>query len=60
METGEISDREICASSLSGVKRRRVTVDDKLDHQPCVNVKFKSLTKESKRKLNELLQEWSK
>ncbi|CAI9087742.1 OLC1v1021890C1 [Oldenlandia corymbosa var. corymbosa] len=31
--------------------------DDK-ENQPCVNVKFKSLTRESRRKL-ELLQEWS-
>ncbi|CAI9109988.1 OLC1v1009938C1 [Oldenlandia corymbosa var. corymbosa] len=51
------SDREISASSLSGVKRRRVTVDEEL---PSVKVAYKSLTRDSKRKLEELLQQWSK
>ncbi|KAL3526683.1 hypothetical protein ACH5RR_011339 [Cinchona calisaya] len=51
-----IRDREIGASLLSGVKRPRVTVDEQ---QPSVRVTYESLTRDSKRKLEELLQQWS-
>ncbi|KAK2366186.1 Proline-rich spliceosome-associated (PSP) family protein / zinc knuckle (CCHC-type) family protein [Trifolium repens] len=40
-----------------GVKRARITVDD--DHQPSVHFIYKSLTRASKKKLEELLQQWS-
>ncbi|XP_073293111.1 uncharacterized protein [Primulina huaijiensis] len=51
-----LSTREIDSCSVSGVKRPRMTVDEK---QPSVHVIYTSLTKDSKRKLEELLQEWS-
>lgn len=51
-----LSSREIDSLSVSGVKRPRMTVDEK---QPSVHVIYTSLTKDSKRKLEELLQEWS-
>ncbi|CAL5186126.1 unnamed protein product [Lathyrus oleraceus] len=40
-----------------GVKRARITVDD--EHQPSVHFIYKSLTRASKKKLEELLQHWS-
>ncbi|KAJ4960679.1 hypothetical protein NE237_020589 [Protea cynaroides] len=43
-------------SPISGVKRARLTYDDQ---QPSVHVIYKSLTRDSKRKLEELLQQWS-
>ncbi|KAL3833433.1 hypothetical protein ACJIZ3_008169 [Penstemon smallii] len=43
--------------SLSGVKRPRTTVDVQ---QPSVHVFYKSLTRESKNQLEELLQQWSR
>lgn len=43
-------------SPLAGVKRARMTYVDK---QPSVHVIYSSLTRESKRKLIELLQHWS-
>ncbi|KAL8471922.1 hypothetical protein ACS0TY_029235 [Phlomoides rotata] len=50
------SKREADASSLSGVKRPRVTVDEQ---QPSVHVTYTSLPKESKQKLERLLEQWS-
>ncbi|XP_073280854.1 uncharacterized protein [Primulina huaijiensis] len=50
-----LSSQEI-GFCLSGVKRPRMTVDEK---QPSVHVIYTSLTKDSKQKLEELLQEWS-
>ncbi|KAL3525784.1 hypothetical protein ACH5RR_014156 [Cinchona calisaya] len=47
-----VHDREVVL--FSGVKRPRVTVDDQ---QPSVQVAYKSLTRDSKRKLEELLQQ---
>lgn len=41
---------------VSGVKRPRITVDEP---QASVHVKYNSLTRDSKRKLEELLQKWS-
>ncbi|KAK4416292.1 protein GAMETE EXPRESSED 3 [Sesamum alatum] len=50
--------REIdTAGSLSGVKRPRITVDEQ---QPSVHVTYNSLPRESKQKLEELLQQWSR
>ncbi|CAA3026799.1 zinc finger CCHC domain-containing 8-like [Olea europaea subsp. europaea] len=51
-----VSDRGVDASSISGVKRPRLSDDDK---QASVRVIYNSLTRESKRKLEELLQQWS-
>ncbi|XP_027150825.1 uncharacterized protein LOC113751144 isoform X1 [Coffea eugenioides] len=48
-----VSSHEIV---LSGAKRSRATVDEQ---QPSVQVTYKSLTRDSKRKLEELLQQWS-
>uniref|UniRef100_A0A1D1Z7Q8 Zinc finger CCHC domain-containing protein 8 n=1 Tax=Anthurium amnicola TaxID=1678845 RepID=A0A1D1Z7Q8_9ARAE len=42
-------------SSMTGVKRVRVTSDE----QPSVHVVFKSLTRASRKKLEELLKQWS-
>ncbi|XP_059670548.1 uncharacterized protein LOC132316065 [Cornus florida] len=50
-----ISNHEKDVSSISGVKRARVAVDE----QPSVHVMYNSLTRDSKRKLGELLQLWS-
>ncbi|KAF2313749.1 hypothetical protein GH714_013138 [Hevea brasiliensis] len=41
---------------ILGVKRARVTYDEQ---QPSVHVKYNTLTRASKRKLEELLQQWS-
>ncbi|XP_038697270.1 zinc finger CCHC domain-containing protein 8-like [Tripterygium wilfordii] len=41
---------------ITGVKRSRMTYDEQ---QPSVHVKYDSLTSASKRKLEELLQQWS-
>ncbi|GAY46217.1 hypothetical protein CUMW_095280 [Citrus unshiu] len=43
-------------SSTSGVKRARMTLDEE---QPSVHVIYNSLTRASKQKLEELLQQWS-
>ncbi|KAL6287595.1 hypothetical protein ACE6H2_011985 [Prunus campanulata] len=43
-------------TTISGVKRARITVDER---QPSVRVTYKSLTRASKHKLEELLQQWS-
>ncbi|KAI4352262.1 hypothetical protein L6164_006531 [Bauhinia variegata] len=43
-------------SSISGVKRARITVDE---HQSSVHVVYNSLTRASRQKLEELLQQWS-
>uniref|UniRef100_A0A5B6ZBF1 CCHC-type domain-containing protein n=1 Tax=Davidia involucrata TaxID=16924 RepID=A0A5B6ZBF1_DAVIN len=51
-----ISNHEIDGSSISGVKRARVTVDEQ---EPSVHVMYNSLTRDSKHKLEELLQQWS-
>ncbi|KAG8384531.1 hypothetical protein BUALT_Bualt04G0127600 [Buddleja alternifolia] len=51
------SERPKAVSSLSGVKRPRITVDEP---QPSVHVVYSSLTRESKQKLEELLQQWSR
>ncbi|KZV45598.1 hypothetical protein F511_02258 [Dorcoceras hygrometricum] len=63
-----LSSQKIDSCSISGVKRPRMTVDEK---QPSVHVIYTSLTKkekyltsvnldrDSKRKLEELMQEWS-
>ncbi|KAI3784980.1 hypothetical protein L1987_44088 [Smallanthus sonchifolius] len=48
------SNREIDA--VSGIKRPRITVDEQ---QASVHVVYNSITRESKRKLEELLQKWS-
>ncbi|KAK7266740.1 hypothetical protein RIF29_19392 [Crotalaria pallida] len=42
--------------SVSGVKRARVTLDE---HQPSVHFIYNSLTRASRQKLEELLQQWS-
>ncbi|KAL5080424.1 hypothetical protein RYX36_008845 [Vicia faba] len=42
-----------------GVKRARITVDDEHERQPSVHFSYKSLTRASKKKLEELLQQWS-
>ncbi|XP_019185654.1 PREDICTED: uncharacterized protein LOC109180489 [Ipomoea nil] len=47
---------KIDPSALSGVKRRRTTVGEE---QPSVCVIYNNLTRESKYKLEELLQQWS-
>ncbi|KAK6129096.1 hypothetical protein DH2020_037169 [Rehmannia glutinosa] len=49
--------KEIDASSLRGVKRPRISVDEQ---QPSVHVIYSSLPRESKQKLEELLQQWSR
>ncbi|KAM2956514.1 hypothetical protein FF2_023628 [Malus domestica] len=43
-------------TSVSGVKRARMTVDE---HKASVRVTYESLTRASKQKLEELLQQWS-
>ncbi|KAI3970976.1 hypothetical protein MKX01_024623 [Papaver californicum] len=52
-----ISYSNIDDRSLSGVKRKRV---EYADQEPSVRVVYNSLTSASKRKLEELLQQWSK
>ncbi|KAJ0457568.1 putative transcription factor interactor and regulator CCHC(Zn) family [Helianthus annuus] len=42
--------------AVSGTKRPRITVDEK---QTSVHIVYNSITRESKRKLEELLQQWS-
>ncbi|KAE9619920.1 putative transcription factor interactor and regulator CCHC(Zn) family [Lupinus albus] len=42
--------------SVSGAKRARVTIDE---HQPSVHFIYNSLTRASRQKLEELLQQWS-
>ncbi|XP_047317509.1 uncharacterized protein LOC124920962, partial [Impatiens glandulifera] len=44
--------------AISGVKRARVAIDDD-EEQPSVHVVYSSLTRESKQKLGELLQQWT-
>ncbi|XP_043715884.1 zinc finger CCHC domain-containing protein 8-like [Telopea speciosissima] len=51
-----IGSHRIDDNSICGVKRARLTCDDQ---QPSVHVMYKSLTRDSKRKLEELLQKWS-
>ncbi|XP_042500641.1 uncharacterized protein LOC122078633 [Macadamia integrifolia] len=51
-----IGSHRIDDSSISGVKRARLTCDDQ---QPSVHVIYKSLARDSKRKLEELLLQWS-
>ncbi|KAH6832170.1 hypothetical protein C2S53_007448 [Perilla frutescens var. hirtella] len=50
------SKRELDANSLSGVKRPRMAVDEQ---QPSVHVIYSSLPRESKQKLEKLLEQWS-
>ncbi|KAL2522893.1 Proline-rich spliceosome-associated (PSP) family protein/zinc knuckle (CCHC-type) family protein [Forsythia ovata] len=52
-----VSNREIDASPMSGVKRPRLSDDEK---QASVRVIYNSLSRDSKRKLEELLQQWSR
>ncbi|KAI8002884.1 hypothetical protein LOK49_LG08G00855 [Camellia lanceoleosa] len=52
-----ISYHEISNNSISGVKKARMIVDKQ---QPSVHVKYNSLTRDCKWKLEELLQPWSK
>ncbi|KAI8002546.1 Zinc finger CCHC domain-containing protein 8 [Camellia lanceoleosa] len=52
-----ISYHEISDNSISGVKKARMIFDKQ---QPSVHVKYNSLTRDSKRELEELLQQWSK
>ncbi|GFQ04623.1 zinc finger cchc domain-containing protein 8 [Phtheirospermum japonicum] len=52
-----LCEKEIDASSLCGVKRPRMSVDEQ---QPSVRVIYSSLPRESKQKLEELLQKWSR
>ncbi|XP_019428177.1 PREDICTED: zinc finger CCHC domain-containing protein 8 [Lupinus angustifolius] len=47
---------EIDGRSVSGAKRARVTIEE---HQPSVHFVYKSLTRASRQKLEELLQQWS-
>lgn len=54
----EESSNGSIAIGRRGVKRARITVDDD-DHQPSVHFSYKSLTRASKNKLQELLQQWS-
>ncbi|KAF9592363.1 hypothetical protein IFM89_014533 [Coptis chinensis] len=49
--------RDLDESPRSGVKRARMTY---VDQEPSVHVVYNSLTRASKRKLEELLQHWSK
>ncbi|XP_057502354.1 uncharacterized protein LOC130786137 isoform X3 [Actinidia eriantha] len=51
-----INNHEIDGGSISEVKKARMTVDE---HQPSVHVTYNSLTRDSKRKLEELLLQWS-
>ncbi|XP_057769917.1 uncharacterized protein LOC130989824 isoform X2 [Salvia miltiorrhiza] len=50
------SKREIDANSMSGVKRPRVAFEEQ---QPSVHVIYSSLPRESKQKLEKLLEQWS-
>lgn len=50
------SSHKIDGSSVTGVKRSRMTCDDQ---QPFVHVIYNSLSRKSKRKLEELLHHWS-
>ncbi|KAK6646220.1 hypothetical protein PHAVU_L003037 [Phaseolus vulgaris] len=47
---------EIVGTSVSGVKRARINVDE---HQPSVHFTYTSLTRASRQKLQELLRQWS-
>ncbi|KAH7554414.1 hypothetical protein JRO89_XS12G0197500 [Xanthoceras sorbifolium] len=51
-----IYNHVIDVSSISGVKRARMTVDEQ---QPSVHVIYNSITRASRQKLEELLQQWS-
>uniref|UniRef100_F6GVR1 CCHC-type domain-containing protein n=1 Tax=Vitis vinifera TaxID=29760 RepID=F6GVR1_VITVI len=55
-DEGPIGNHMIDGTSISGVKRARLTIDEQ---QPSVHVIYNSLTRDSKRKLEELLQQWS-
>ncbi|KAL3629539.1 hypothetical protein CASFOL_026761 [Castilleja foliolosa] len=55
-ENRSVCEKEIDAGSLRGVKRPRMSVDEP---QPSVRVIYGSLPRESKQKLEELLQKWS-
>ncbi|XP_047959582.1 zinc finger CCHC domain-containing protein 8 [Salvia hispanica] len=50
------SKMELDAKSISGVKRPRAAVDE---YQPSVHVIYSSLPRESKQKLEKLLEQWS-
>ncbi|CAA0832740.1 Proline-rich spliceosome-associated (PSP) family protein / zinc knuckle (CCHC-type) family protein [Striga hermonthica] len=52
-----VCKEETNSNSVSGVKRPRISGDE---HQPSVRVIYSSLPRESKLKLEELLQQWSK
>ncbi|KAM6549260.1 hypothetical protein CsatB_020936 [Cannabis sativa] len=56
-EESSIGIKKMGGSSISGVKRSRVMFDEQ--QQPSVCVKYTSLTRASKHKLEELLQQWS-
>jgi len=51
-----ISNREIDDTYITGVKKARTTVDEQ---QSSVHIKYHYLRRDSKRKLEELLQKWS-
>ncbi|KAJ8775413.1 hypothetical protein K2173_023178 [Erythroxylum novogranatense] len=50
------TSNNVDGGSVSGVKRQRMTNDEQ---QPAVHIAYNSLTRASKRKLEELLQQWS-
>ncbi|GER35723.1 prolinerich spliceosome-associated family protein / zinc knuckle family protein [Striga asiatica] len=52
-----VCKEETNSNSVSGAKRPRISVDER---QPSVRVIYSSLPRESKLKLEELLQQWSK
>ncbi|XP_062106345.1 uncharacterized protein LOC133817761 [Humulus lupulus] len=56
-EENSIGIKKMGGSSISGIKRARVMFDEQ--QQPSVCVKYTSLTRASKHKLEELLQQWS-
>ncbi|KAI6670500.1 hypothetical protein NL676_005385 [Syzygium grande] len=55
-ENNALSSHVMCSNSTSSRKRARVTYDEE---QPSVHVSYNSLTRASKQKLEELLQQWS-
>ncbi|KAH7532873.1 hypothetical protein FEM48_Zijuj04G0068800 [Ziziphus jujuba var. spinosa] len=55
-ESHPIGTRKTGGNSISGVKRSRVTFEEQ---QPSVHVTYNSITRASKLKLEELLQQWS-
>ncbi|ERN11339.1 zinc finger CCHC domain-containing protein 8 isoform X2 [Amborella trichopoda] len=56
LSNGTLNNHKMDESPISGVKGRRLSY---VEQQPSVRVLYNCLTRDSKKKLNELLQQWS-